>query len=87
MEWGYFIILCLICSATGLDFQFKHDMNWLNWKQKHDRSYESDIYELEKYVTWVSNNALIEAHNDLGSNFGYTLGVNQFGDLVRTSLL
>lgn len=84
MKKGFFVsIFWLVCLANGQDFAFKQDTGWLKWKQKHDRSYESDIHELEKYVTWVSNNAMIEAHNSLKSEFGYTLAINQYGDMVR----
>ena len=70
---------------STVDFPFKYDSGWLGWKARHTKSYESDIHELEKYVTWVSNSALIHAHNALRSSFGYTLSMNQFGDLVRTN--
>lgn len=73
-----------IGSPNGVDFSYRYDSEWLGWKAKHEKSYESNIHELEKYVTWISNSALIEAHNKLSSDFGYTLAMNQFGDLVRS---
>lgn len=85
MELSSSIILCALFAlvqANTVDLSFKYDSKWLSWKQEHDKAYESDIHELEKYVTWVSNNAMIEAHNKLESDFGYTLGMNQFGDMV-----
>ena len=97
-SWKLLFILefCLaVCSGGSVeasssaphtvDFPFKHDPGWLGWKAEHTKSYESDIHELEKYVTWVSNTALIDAHNALRSSFGYTLAMNQFGDLVRNN--
>lgn len=74
----------LIGPPNGVDFSYRYDSEWLGWKAKHEKSYESNIHELEKYVTWISNSALIEAHNKLSSDFGYTLAMNQFGDLVRS---
>lgn len=81
-----FIFFCLIAvkGSYAVELAFKQDSEWLTWKQKHDKSYESDIHELEKYVTWISNRALIEAHNQLKSDFGYRLAINQFGDLVSS---
>ena len=69
--------------AADENLAFKYDPLWMTWKQVHDKSYDSDIHELEKYVTWVSNHALIETHNQLESRFGYSLAMNQFGDMVR----
>ena len=63
--------------------EYQTDVQWLEWKRRHDRSYDSDLSELERYVTWVSNKALVESHNKLASDFGYTLALNQFADLVR----
>ena len=77
-----FWVLLTTIKSNAVEFTFKQDSNWLSWKQKHDKNYESDIHELEKYVTWISNNALIEAHNELESEFGYTLAMNKFGDMV-----
>ncbi|XP_041379493.1 silicatein-like [Gigantopelta aegis] len=62
-------------SSYAVELAFKQDSEWLTWKQKHDKSYESDIHELEKYVTWISNRAFIEAHNQLKSDFGYRLAI------------
>ena len=39
--------------------------------------------ELRKHVTWMSNKAYIEQHNQYSDTFGYTLKMNNFGDLVR----
>ena len=63
--------------------EYKTDASWLQWKRHHEKSYDDDLTELERYVTWVSNRALVESHNTLGKEFGYTLAVNQFADMVR----
>ena len=85
------VILCSIVSlaivSTGVSVElgFKGDGEWLSWKKQHSRVYETDIHELEKYVTWKSNKAYIDAHNELKDEFGYILTLNQFGDLVSDS--
>ena len=38
--------------------------------------------ELERHIIWLSNKKYIEEHNANTDKFGYTLSLNQFGDLV-----
>lgn len=39
--------------------------------------------ELERHIVWLSNRKYIEEHNRNSGTFGYTLAMNQFGDMVR----
>lgn len=72
-----FLPRCCIC----VELAFKTDREWLKWKEDYSRSYESVVHELERYVTWKSNRAFIGAHNELKDEFGYTLAMNQYGDM------
>ena len=69
-------------QAASRVLEYQTNAQWLEWKRRYDKSYESDLSELERYVTWVSNKALVESHNHLASDFGYALALNQFADLV-----
>ena len=61
------------------------DYEWLAWKREHDRVYEGDrLLELERYIIWRANGALVDAHNRYASTFGYTLELNKFADLVSS---
>ena len=40
--------------------------------------------ELRKHITWMSNNAYIDQHNQDSDTFGSTLKMNNFGDLVSS---
>ncbi len=78
----FLVKLAIISIGVSVELGLKGDKEWLSWKKQHLRNYESDIHELEKYVTWKSNKAYINAHNELKDEFGYYLSLNQFGDLV-----
>ena len=56
---------------------------WHLWKSQHGRSYETEDEELRRHVIWQSNKKYIDEHNKYSDAFGYTLGMNHFGDLVR----
>ena len=73
-------------SATNLTLLRLAD-EWRLWKRTHRKSYASSNEELERYAVWQSNVAYIENHNKHWDKFGYTLGMNQFGDLVRNYIM
>ena len=87
-SWAVWLeVLAVLCSlAHGKPprshLAFQTDYEWLSWKRQHDRAYEEDLLELERYIIWQSNQALIYAHNQYASTFGYTLELNKFADLV-----
>ena len=60
---------------------------WMSWKTTHGKSYTSSVEELERYTVWQSNRVYIESHNNLSELYGFTLGMNRFGDLVRRCML
>lgn len=50
--------------------------------QEHAKSYEDDFTEQRKYSVWKVNLVLIEKHNQDADVHGYTLGMNEYGDLT-----
>ena len=56
---------------------------WKAWKVTHRRSYLTLVEELERFVIWRANQAFIDYHNSYADKLGFTLRMNQFGDLVR----
>ena len=40
--------------------------------------------ELQRHFVWLANKKYIEQHNANAQEFGYTLGINQYGDLVSS---
>ena len=55
---------------------------WHLWKTEHSKNYEDEREELQKHAIWVSNMEYIEHHNEHADKHGFTLRMNQFGDLV-----
>ena len=44
---------------------------------------QDDMEELRRHITWMSNKAYIDQHNQYADTFGYTLEMNHLGDMVR----
>ena len=44
---------------------------------------QDDLEELRRHITWMSNKAYIDQHNQYADTFGYTLKMNHLGDMVR----
>lgn len=55
---------------------------------KHDALYVlfHSQEELEKHIVWLSNKKYIEEHNANADKFGFKLAMNQFGDVVRSTI-
>lgn len=64
----------------------EYGLQWQAWKNTHEKSYVSLVEELERFVIWRSNQAFIDYHNSYADKLGFTLRMNQFGDLVRKDL-
>ena len=70
-------------GSQAVDFTSLEDEHeWMLWRQTHKKSYASDIDELERYIVWRSNKVFIDHHNNYSNIFGFTMKMNQFGDLV-----
>ena len=46
------------------------------------QTYENELMELHRHTIWQANKKYIDEHNSNADKFGYTLGMNEFGDLV-----
>lgn len=55
---------------------------WALWKLEHGKTYQSYDEELRRFAVWMENLNYIEEHNKHSDTFGYTLGMNHFGDIV-----
>ena len=56
---------------------------WTLWKTEHNLEYDSFEEELKRFKVWMDNFEYIEEHNRHRAVFGYSLGMNLFGDKVR----
>ena len=66
-------------NTTALSY----GLQWSAWKLTHRKSYMTLLEELERFVIWRANQAFIDYHNSYADKLGFTLRMNQFGDLVR----
>ena len=55
---------------------------WEAWKAQFSKKYSSDLEELTRMNTFISNKAYIDSHNQNKDKFGFDLAMNEFGDLA-----
>lgn len=48
----------------------------------HGKEYGSTEEELMRHTVWESNKKYIDNHNEHADTLGFTLAMNEFGDLV-----
>ena len=79
------LVLLLGLASISLAFSYEFVEEWHLWKGQHQKSYMSELEELERHTIWLSNKKYIEEHNARSDEFGYTLAMNHFGDFVSIS--
>lgn len=55
--------------------------------QEHGKQYEDDDTEIRRYSIWKDNLVTIAKHNMDAEKHGYTLGMNEFGDLTTEEFI
>ena len=55
--------------------------------QTYGKSYGSDDEELRRNTIWQSNKQYIDTHNANSDKFGFTLGMNKFGDMENHEIV
>ena len=73
-------IIILQCSL--LEAKIELPAEWHMWKSSHGKEYASESEEIERHIVWQSNKRYIQTHNLFNDTFGFTLEMNEFGDLV-----
>ena len=74
--------ICCLTTVYSMQPKFQFVEEWSLWKGEHDKSYGSQLEELERHLVWLSNRKYIEQHNANAHLFGFTLRMNHFGDMV-----
>lgn len=54
--------------------------------QTHKKVYGSLEEELQRHTTWQSNKKYIDEHNQHVDVHGFTLSMNEYGDMVRINI-
>ena len=73
-------IQCLRIHASPLSLALQEE--WTAWKQLHSKQYPSFDLEARKQAVWLANREYINEHNNRAHEFGYSLKMNHFGDMV-----
>jgi len=73
------VVFLLALVGVALAFDFPEE--WEVWKQEHNKKYGSEEEELHRHITWQSNKKYIDGHNEHSDAFGFTLKMNEFGDM------
>lgn len=78
------LLFALAVKAIHLpaDSDLTFPLRWHVWKLQNSKIYSSLHEELERHITWLSNQVYIDAYNSRGDIFGFKLSMNEFGDLV-----
>ena len=80
-----FVVLAVLV-ATAVAFELDVE-EWELWKTKHSKTYGDELEELRRRIVWTSNKAFVEEHNKHSDKFGFTVGMNEFADLVSIAQL
>lgn len=77
-------VFILLLSVIGLAAS---TAEWNLWKVEHGKEYSSEDEELERHAVWLSNMKYIQQHNANSDIHGFTLAMNEFGDMVRIGVI
>lgn len=80
---GYYVTNSESKNTKPTIYQFPKE--WQEWKVTYGKNYTSQLEELDRHLVWLSNKEYIESHNAYSDVFGYTLELNKFADMVRTT--
>jgi hypothetical protein len=74
---------CLTVALGAKMPQYEAVEEWNMWKGQHEKTYASELEDLNRHLVWLSNRKYIELHNANSHVFGYQLAMNHFADMVR----
>lgn len=75
------LLLLSLTSSCCLGALEERLGEWQGWKEKHYKVYSSHGEEESRMEIWKQNYQKIIEHNM--ANHSFTLGLNQFADMVR----
>ena len=75
-------VVVLLVGLAVVVSGFQYTEEWEAWKKEHSRVYESDDIELRRHIIWESNMQFVTEHNAHTDEFGFTVEMNEFADLV-----
>ena len=79
-------LIVAVCVAAALAANPDLDQEWQMWKDKNQKKYKPEEEDYRRFV-WEYNYKVVTEHNNryaLGHT-SYTMAMNQFADMVRSS--
>lgn len=79
------LLLLGLVSSHSLDLVLDSvtRLEWEAWKTTHSKDYSHLLEEQQRCEVWRRNKKMIDTHNAAtAGTSGYTLAMNEFGDLV-----
>ena len=76
------VVLLISLAAVHVVSAFQYTEEWEAWKKEYGRSYESADIELRRQIIWESNMMFVNEHSAHADEFGFTVEMNDFADLV-----
>lgn len=73
------VLSSLLCCGLCYNLVQVHE-EWRSWKRQHSKLYSNSDEEGSRWMVWRENYHKIMEHNK--ANHSFTLGLNQFADLV-----
>ena len=80
-------VVVLLISLAAVVSAFQYTEEWEAWKKEYGRSYESADIELRRQIIWESNMIFVNEHNTHADEFGFTVEMNEFADLVSSMII
>lgn len=86
-EVGILLVFCLLLVlVTAAVEQLQFVKEWTLWKTRHGKSYGGEREEGERQSVWLANRDYILSHNSNWEEHGFSLSLNQFADMVRSTV-
>lgn len=77
------LVLLALVSSSPVEQDSLLRLEWEAWKSTHSKTYSHVKEDLERSMVWRENKEMIESHNAKVEFSGYTLAMNEFGDMVN----
>ena len=79
------LVAALIALAVTATVSCNDDAEWLSWKQRYNKVYETEVWEDFHRQIWQRNKAYVEEHNSK-EDVTFKMELNQFADQVAGSM-
>ena len=83
---GILIFAIIIGTSVTASVSIKDQLEWISWKAKYSRKYESKELERAHHEIWQRNKVIVEEHNSK-PDASFKMELNNFADQVNYKIL